>query len=92
MSTKYVITLCDGPSCMQKKSRELMAVVEREVEKYGFSGKVKIILSGCLGMCNKGPVMIVNPGYTIYGNVTERDIPLIIKAHFEKKLPGDKGS
>lgn len=89
MSTryKYVLTLCDGPSCMHKRSKELTEAINKELDRHGLAGKVKIMLSGCLGMCAKGPVMIVNPGYTIYGKVTEKDVPEIIGQHLVNKQP-----
>ncbi len=87
MSFKYTITLCDGPSCMHKRSKEVEAVIEQELVKHGLKEKVGINVSGCLGMCGKGSIMIVNPGYVIYGGVTEHDIPEIIESHLMKKRP-----
>jgi len=75
---------------MHKRSRQLQETIEANLEKNGLAGKVKIVLSGCLGMCAKGPIMIVNPGYTIYGNVTDNDIPKIIEEHLIKKQPVKK--
>jgi NADH:ubiquinone oxidoreductase subunit F (NADH-binding)/(2Fe-2S) ferredoxin len=72
---------------MHKKSKELQVAIERELEGHGISDKVSINLSGCLGMCTKGPVMIINPGYTIYGNLSVEDIPKIIDGHLMKKKP-----
>ncbi len=83
--SKYVITLCSGTGCMQNGAKELKAVIERELEKRGLASRVRINISGCLGMCKNGPVMIVHPGYTIYGRVAQKDIPEIVEAHFEKK-------
>jgi len=87
MPREYVITLCDGPSCMQKKSKDLKAAIEKELEGLSLTSKARINISGCLGMCKKGPVMIINPNYTIYGQVTEADIPEIIKSHIGNKQP-----
>jgi NADP-reducing hydrogenase subunit HndC len=84
---KYIITLCDGPTCIHKRSKELEQVLERELDKHGLKEKVQITLSGCLGMCEKGPIIIINPGYTIYGSVTEKDIPKIIEEHLVKGKP-----
>ncbi|MEW5759039.1 MAG: NADH-quinone oxidoreductase subunit NuoF [Candidatus Omnitrophota bacterium] len=84
---RYVITLCDGPSCMQKKSKELQEIIEKQLDNLGVRQKVQINLSGCLGMCAKGPVMVINPGYTIYGNISEKDVPEIIESHIVKKKP-----
>jgi NADH:ubiquinone oxidoreductase subunit F (NADH-binding)/(2Fe-2S) ferredoxin len=72
---------------MHKKSKDLQEAIERELEKHGILDKVSINLSGCLGMCPKGPVMIINPGYTIYGKVSVADIPLIIEGHLLKNKP-----
>ena len=87
MPKKYNITLCDGPSCMQKNARRLHTIVEQELAKRDLSDKVSINISGCLGMCNKGPVMVVNPHYTVYGNVTENDVAEIIEEHIVNKRP-----
>ncbi len=85
--SRYVITLCDGPSCMHKDSKSLVELIQKELDKNGLTNKVKIMLSGCLGMCNKGPIMIVNPGYTIYGNIGPKEITQIIKSHLVDKKP-----
>ncbi|MBP7216616.1 MAG: NADH-quinone oxidoreductase subunit NuoF [Candidatus Omnitrophica bacterium] len=87
MPREYVITLCDGPTCMQKKSKELKAVIEKELEKKELLHRARISISGCLGMCKKGPVVIINPQYTIYGGVSEKDIPELIESHIVKKQP-----
>jgi len=87
MPRKYVITLCDGPTCIHKRSKELETAIETELARHELSGRVNINLSGCLGMCAKGPVMAVNPQYTVYGNVTADDIPEIVSSHILKNKP-----
>jgi NADH:ubiquinone oxidoreductase subunit F (NADH-binding)/(2Fe-2S) ferredoxin/NAD-dependent dihydropyrimidine dehydrogenase PreA subunit len=87
MPRKYVITLCDGPTCIHKRSKELETAIETELARHELSGRVNINLSGCLGMCAKGPIMAVNPQYTVYGNVTADDIPEIISSHILKNKP-----
>ena len=85
---KKVITFCDGTSCLQKGSLDLKKLLQLELSKRGLGeDKVSINISGCLGMCDKGPLMIVNPGYTIYGNLKEEDILVILKEHIEKDRP-----
>lgn len=84
MPAKYVITLCDGPSCIHKKSNAIREALDAELEKQGILDDVSVNLSGCLGMCDNGPVMIVYPGYNIYGGVTEADIPEIVEQHLIK--------
>ncbi|RJP28029.1 MAG: NADH-quinone oxidoreductase subunit NuoF [Candidatus Omnitrophota bacterium] len=84
---KFVITLCDGPTCMHKKSKDLETIIQKELDKYRIHNAVEIKLSGCLGMCDKGPIMIVNPGYTMYGSVHEKDIPEIVENHLLNGRP-----
>ena len=81
------IILCKGPTCMKQGSRDLKGDIEKELAKYGLAGKIQVLISGCLGMCGKGPIMIVNPGYTLYGGVTSKDIPEIIEEHILKNNP-----
>ncbi|MDD4294078.1 MAG: NADH-quinone oxidoreductase subunit NuoF [Candidatus Omnitrophica bacterium] len=83
----FVITLCDGPACSYMKQKKFIPAIEKELTKHNIKDKVRLNVSGCLGMCDKGPLMIVNPGYTIYGKVQEADIPEIIESHLVKGKP-----
>ncbi|MBN2513469.1 MAG: NADH-quinone oxidoreductase subunit NuoF [Sedimentisphaerales bacterium] len=84
---QFKITLCDAPSCIHKHSKQIRQALDKELEKQGLKEKVSIHLSGCLGMCAKGPIMIVNPGYVMYGNLTENDVPEIVQAHLKHNKP-----
>jgi len=79
--------MCDGTGCINKGSRKLTAVLREHLEKHGLADRTTIGLSGCLGMCDKGPIMVVNPGYTIYGRVAEADIPEIVEEHLVHGRP-----
>jgi len=79
--------MCDGTACINKGSRKLTAVLREQLEKHGLADRTTIGLSGCLGMCDKGPIMVVNPGYTIYGRVAEADISEIVEEHLVHGRP-----
>ena len=66
-NVKFKLTLCDGTACIQSRSKELHQRLDAELEKHGLKQAVSIHLSGCLGMCKKGPILIVNPGYIKIG-------------------------
>lgn len=83
----YVITFCDGTSCLHNGSRELRKTLIEHLDKNGIKDKVKITLSGCLGMCDKGPVMVVNPGYIIYGKIKPEQVPQIVEQHLMNDSP-----
>ena len=78
---KYKLTLCDGPSCIHSQSKQFRKAIEAELEKHGIADSTEIHLSGCLGMCKKGPILIVNPGYVMYGNLKIEDISEIVQKH-----------
>ncbi|MCE5186824.1 MAG: NADH-quinone oxidoreductase subunit NuoF [Planctomycetaceae bacterium] len=82
----YKLTLCDGPTCIHNQSKQLHQVLDAEIKNRGVQN-VSIHLSGCLGMCKKGPILIVNPGYTMYGNVKAADIPEIVQSHLVEGKP-----
>jgi NADH:ubiquinone oxidoreductase subunit F (NADH-binding)/(2Fe-2S) ferredoxin/NAD-dependent dihydropyrimidine dehydrogenase PreA subunit len=84
---EYAITICDGTGCIQKGVRNLRQALDDELAKHQLTDKVKINLSGCLGMCDKGPIMVINPGYTIYGNLVKDDITEIVTEHLIKGNP-----
>ncbi len=84
---EYVITLCEGPSCIRQKLRYLRTAIEKEIAGLGLSDKVRLSISGCLGMCKHGPAMIINPPHTVYGNVKAEDVPELIRSHILNKKP-----
>ena len=84
---KYKLTLCDGTSCIRNHSKELHAALDAELTKKGLSDQVSIHLSGCLGMCKQGPILIVNPGFTMYGNVKVEDVAKIVQFHLVENQP-----
>ncbi len=87
MATTYKIIVCDGTTCINSGARTLTLELRRQLEAHGLTDQVTISLSGCLGMCDKGPILVVNPGYTIYGNVTEADISEIVTEHLVNDRP-----
>ncbi|MBN1411268.1 MAG: NADH-quinone oxidoreductase subunit NuoF [Spirochaetales bacterium] len=85
MYKEYSIIICSGTSCQKGVPGELTEIARQVLLKHGLDQKTKISLSGCLGMCSKGPVMIINPGYTIYGKVDAGNIGKIIENHIVHK-------
>jgi len=83
----YNIILCSGTNCHKKKGNALYQAVTEELEKNGLADRVEVILSGCLGMCKKGPVMVINPGYTLYGGLEPEDAAAIIRSHIVEDKP-----
>jgi len=60
-----------------------MARFLEEIEEAGISGEVMVSNTGCLGLCEKGPIVVVYPDNVWYGNVTQADVARIVEEHLQ---------
>ncbi|MEN2998326.1 MAG: NADH-quinone oxidoreductase subunit NuoF [Brevinematia bacterium] len=87
---KYRILVCSGASCYSLGSNSFKKVIEDELAKYGIRDQVAVINVGCLGLCGKGPLMLVEPDGKIYTNVSEANLPEIVEKHFVRGTPDER--
>lgn len=69
--------------CHSKDSVDLVQRLMDEIEERDLHGQVMVTNTGCFGICDKGPIMVVYPEGAWYGNVTKSDIERIVERHFE---------
>lgn len=75
------ILVCNGTPCVLKGSRAVQAALIDEIKKKGLDGEIKVVETGCLGISECGPVMVVYPEGTTYCNLTVADVPTIVEEH-----------
>lgn len=73
--------------CFQKGAVGLVERFMEEIEDRDMSGEVVINNTGCFGICEKGPIVVVYPEAVWYGNVTADDVERIFDEHFENGEP-----
>ena len=78
------VLICAGTGCTSSGSASVRAALERELAAKGLTEEIKIVQTGCFGLCALGPVMIVYPEGTFYSRVTADDIPEIVEEHLLK--------
>lgn len=78
------VLVCGGTGCTSSGSEQIISVLEKEIEKQGLSEEVKVIKTGCFGLCALGPIMIVYPEGSFYSMVKTEDIPEIVSEHLLK--------
>ena len=61
--------------------------LKKELEEKGLDEEVQVIMTGCFGFCEKGPVVKVMPDNTFYVRVKPEDAPVIIAEHVIKGRP-----
>ena len=78
------VLICGGTGCTSSGSVKIQAAFEKELEANGLSEEVKIVQTGCFGLCALGPVVIIHPEGTFYSRVEEKDVKEIVSEHLLK--------
>ena len=78
------VLICGGTGCTSSGSNKLIAEFESQIEKNGLVDEVKVVRTGCFGLCALGPVVIVYPDGTFYSQVQENDVKDIVEEHLLK--------
>ena len=74
------ILVCHGTGCTSSKSPEILRRFREILEEKGIDN-VRVIQTGCFGLCAKGPIVIIRPEDTFYAMVTPDDCEEIIETH-----------
>ncbi len=86
---KHVL-ICGGTGCTSSGSPALRTELEKCLVERGISDEIKIVTTGCFGLCALGPVMIVYPEGTFYSMIEKQDIPEIVDSHLIGNVPVDR--
>ena len=78
------VLVCGGTGCTSSGSNTLRNVLEEQLKAKGLDEEVKVVKTGCFGLCALGPIMIVYPEGCFYSAVKEEDIPEIVSEHLLK--------
>jgi (2Fe-2S) ferredoxin/predicted O-methyltransferase YrrM len=85
---RYHVFVCDQrkpegvPCCGARGSAKVIEALREEVAAQGLSNDVQITACGSIGLCERGPNMIVYPEGTWYSSVTPQDVTEIVRTHF----------
>ena len=78
------ILVCGGTGCTSSNSERIIQLLEEEIKSRSLQDEVKVIKTGCFGLCALGPIMIVYPEGAFYSRVEPEDIKEIVSEHIEK--------
>lgn len=78
------VLVCGGTGCTSSGSRRIIERLKEEIRKRELESDVKVIMTGCFGLCALGPIMIVYPEGAFYSRVQEENIPEIVEEHLLK--------
>ena len=76
--------VCTGTGCSSSHSPKLIELFNEELKAAGMDQEVKVVATGCFGLCAMGPIVLIYPEGSLYTNVKESDIKEIVSEHIVK--------
>jgi NADH:ubiquinone oxidoreductase subunit F (NADH-binding)/(2Fe-2S) ferredoxin/NAD-dependent dihydropyrimidine dehydrogenase PreA subunit len=81
---KMHLLVCGGTGCKASESGQIRDNLLAEVEKHDLNDEVQVVMTGCFGFCEKGPIVKVLPDNTFYVEVKPEDAAEIVEEHLVK--------
>ncbi len=78
------VLVCSGTGCTASGSAGLFDEFEAQLKAQGLENEVKIVKTGCFGLCAKGPIVVVYPEGSMYCQVKKEDVAEIVSEHLLK--------
>ncbi len=89
-SARYHILVCGGTGCTSGNSKSIAAALKEKIEEKGLGNQVKLIMTGCFGLCAKGPIVVVYPDGSFYQHVKVTDVDEIVESHIVGGKPVER--
>ncbi len=81
------VMVCGGTGCTSSGSDKIANAFEDEIVATGLETEVKVIRTGCFGLCALGPIVVIYPEGSFYSMVKESDVKEIVDEHLLKGRP-----
>ncbi len=78
------VLVCGGTGCTSANAPAIIEALEAQIAEKGLADEVKVVQTGCHGLCALGPIMIVYPEGCFYSEVKVEDVPEIVEEHLLK--------
>ena len=78
------VLVCGGTGCTSSHGAEIIAEFEKEIAEKGLADEIKVIRTGCFGLCALGPIVVVYPEGAFYSQIKVEDVPEIVDEHLIK--------
>lgn len=101
MKSPKEVLVCAGAGCAAMEGETIADMFEQAILKAGVSERIKVVKVGCVGLCSKGPNVVVYPDCVGYVHVRKEDVEKIVESHFvngvipkdlvyDEEIEGDK--
>jgi len=73
-----------GSNCVLNQSQSVADAFFRELKRADLDDEIRVVETGCFGICNYGPTVVIYPEGVFYCNVTDQDVREIVEEHLLK--------
>ncbi|WP_432665938.1 NADH-quinone oxidoreductase subunit NuoF [Wukongibacter baidiensis] len=80
------VLICGGTGCTSSGSTGIEERFKTELEKQGLTKEVKLVKTGCFGLCEAGPIVIIYPEGSFYSQINMEDVERIVEEHLLKGI------
>ena len=84
MAYESYVLVCGGTACCSSGGTTIVEEFKKELEAAGLREKVQVVVTGCLGFCEQGPIVKILPQGTFYVQVKAEDVKEIVAEHLVK--------
>ncbi|MSS42731.1 NADH-quinone oxidoreductase subunit NuoF [Anaerosalibacter bizertensis] len=81
---KIHVLVCGGTGCHSSQGDEIRRLLHEKVVEKKLENKVEVVLTGCFGLCEAGPNIVIYPEGIFYSHVKLEDVDEIVEEHFSK--------
>ncbi|MEN6568846.1 MAG: NADH-quinone oxidoreductase subunit NuoF [Rikenellaceae bacterium] len=78
------LLVCGGTGCRASQSEKIAENLREEIKNIGLENEAQVVITGCFGFCEKGPIVKVIPDNTFYTQVKPEDCKEIVNEHVLK--------
>jgi len=78
------LLVCGGTGCRASQSERIAGNLKEEIKNLGLENEAQVVITGCFGFCEKGPIVKIVPDNTFYTQVKPEDCKEIISEHVLK--------
>ncbi len=78
---RHTIYICGGAGCISSHSDDVVQALKKAMALRGLAQEIRLVSTGCIGLCAQGPCMIVDPEGVFYGNLTPEKVRMIVDRH-----------
>ena len=78
------VLVCTGTGCSSSNSPAIIDKFEECIKNAGIEKEIKVVRTGCFGLCENGPICIVYPEGAFYSHIKVDDVPRIVSEHLVK--------